>query len=180
MLLRPLGFVLVALVLALRVEAAEDPALARKLVGLDAYMEKVVKDWNVPGVGVGIVVKDKLVYAKGFGYRDHGRKLAFTAKTTQPIASNTKLFTAVAAGLLVEDGKLEWDKPVRQFVPGIQFHDDALTASVTIRDMLSHRTGITRHDTIWYKSPFTRKELFERLKSSSPRSPCARPSSTTT
>jgi len=106
-----LGLVLVVLVLAVRVESAEDPALARRLAGLDVYMEKVVKDWNGPGVGVGIVVKDRLVYAKGFGYRDHGQKLPFTSKTTQPIASNTKLFTALAAGLLVEDGKLEWDKP---------------------------------------------------------------------
>ena len=71
-------------------------------------------------------------------------------RRTVPIASNTKLFTAVAAGLLVEEGKLDWDKPVRQFVPGIQFYDDDLNATVTIRDMLSHRTGITRarHDLV--------------------------------
>src|SRR5881296_1843158 len=109
-------------------------------------MQKVVKDWNVPGIGVGIVVKDKLVFAKGYGFRDYGKKLPFTPKTVVPIASNTKLFTSVAAGLLVEDGKLDWDKPVRQFVLGIRFYDDDLTASVTIRDMLSHRTGITRND----------------------------------
>ena len=106
----------------------------------------------VPGMGVGIVVKDKLVFAKGYGFRDYGRKLPYTAATVQPIASNTKLFTTVAVGLLVEEGKLEWDKPVRRFVPGIQFYNDELNATVTIRDMLSHRTGITRHDTIWYKS----------------------------
>ncbi len=151
--------------------AAPDPALDKKLASLDAYMERAVKDWNVPGIGVGIVVKDRLVLAKGYGYRDYGKKLPFTPRTTMPIASNTKLFTAVAAGLLVEEGKLEWDKPVRQYVPGIRFHDDALDATVTIRDMLSHRTGITRHDTIWYKSDFTRKELFERLKYLEPTQP---------
>src|SRR5262245_37126455 len=99
--------------------AAEDPALAQKLKGCDAYMETVLKDWNVPGIGVGIVVKDKLVFAKGYGFRDYGKKIAYTPKTVQPIASNTKLFTAVAIGLLVEDGKLEWDKPVRRYVPTI-------------------------------------------------------------
>ena len=151
--------------------AADDPALARRLQGFDAYMEKIVKDWNVPGIGVGIVVKDRLVLAKGYGYRDYGRKLPFTTRTTVPIASNTKLFTSVAAGLLVEEGKLDWDKPVRQFVPGIRFYNDELNASVTIRDMLSHRTGVTRHDTIWYKSDFTRKELFERLKYLEPTQP---------
>jgi CubicO group peptidase (beta-lactamase class C family) len=150
---------------------AEDPGVARKLKGFDAYMAKIVRDWNVPGIGVGIVVKDKLVFAKGYGFRDYGKKLPFTPATTQPIASNTKLFTAVAIGLLVEDGKLDWDKPIRRFVPTIQFYDDDLNAKVTIRDMLSHRTGITRHDLIWYKSDFTRKELFERLKYLEPTQP---------
>jgi CubicO group peptidase (beta-lactamase class C family) len=108
------------------------------------------------------------------GYRDYEKKLPFTPTTTQPIASNTKLFTAVAAGLLVEDGKLDWDKPIRQYVPSIKFYDDDLDRTVTVRDMLAHRTGITRHDLIWFKSDFTQKELFERLKylepSESPRS----------
>src|SRR5881296_347134 len=153
------------------IAGAADPVIDRKLKGLDAYMEKIVKDWNVPGIGVGVVVNDHLVFAKGYGFRDYGKKLPFTPTTTVPIASNTKLFTAVAAGLLVEEGKLDWDRPVRQFVPGIQFYNDELNAAVTMRDMLSHRTGITRHDTIWYKSDFTRGELFERLRYLEPSQP---------
>lgn len=142
-----------------------------KLEGFDHYMEKVLQDWNAPGVAVGVVVKDKLIFAKGYGYRDHEKQLPMTASTLFQIASNTKLFTAVAVGMLVEEGKLEWDKPVRQYVPSIQFSNDALNNTVTIRDMLAHRTGITRHDMIWYKSNFTRKELFERLKYLDPRQP---------
>jgi len=69
-------------------------------------METVLNDWNAPGVGVGIVVNDRLVFAKGYGYRDYAKKLPFTPTTLCPIASNSKLFTAVAAGLLVEEGKL--------------------------------------------------------------------------
>ncbi len=153
---------------------AQQPSVDSRLEGFDAYMAQGTKDWNVPGIGVGIVVKDKLVFAKGYGYRDYGKKLPFTPTTTQPIASNTKLFTAVAAGLLVEDGKLDWDKPIRQYVPSIKFYNDDLDRAVTVRDMLAHRTGITRHDLIWFKSDFTQKELFERLKylepSESPRS----------
>jgi CubicO group peptidase (beta-lactamase class C family) len=165
------AFVCSLLGLVPAVSAAPDPALAKKLAAFDAAMPQLVKDWNVPGIGVGIVVKGELVFAKGYGYRDVGQKLPFTTKTTVPIASNTKLFTAIAAGLLVEDGKLDWDKPVRQFVPSIRFFSDALDASVTIRDMLSHRTGITRHDTIWYKSDFTRQQLFERLRYLEPSQP---------
>ncbi len=159
-------------VLALGVGArAQESDVAKKLQGFDAYMEQTLKDWNTPGVGVGIVVNDKLVFAKGYGYRDYEKKLPFTAKTMQPIASNSKLFTAVAAGMLVEEGKLTWDKPIRESVPEIQFYNDQLNSNVTLRDMLSHRTGVTRHDLIWFKSPFTRKELFDRLKYLEPQEP---------
>jgi len=81
---------------------AQEPDAA-KLQGFDSYMEQVLKDWNTPGIGVGIVVKDKLVFAKGYGYRDYEQKLPFTPTTLSQIASNSKLFTAVAAGMLVEE-----------------------------------------------------------------------------
>src|SRR5262245_23822937 len=93
--------------------AATSPAdPARRLDGFDAYMAKVLKDWNVAGVGVAVVAKDKVVLARGYGYRDYGQKLPFTSKTVVPIASNTKLFTATSVGLLVEEGKLAWDQPL--------------------------------------------------------------------
>ena len=134
-------------------------------------MAKVLKDWNVPGIGVGVVSGYELVFVKGYGYRDYGKKLPFTDMTLFQIASNTKLFTAVAAGLLVDEGKLAWDKPIRDFVPSIRFYNDDLNNTVTLRDMLAHRTGITRHDSIWYKSSFTRKELFERTGFLEPSAP---------
>ena len=143
----------------------------QRLEGFDAYMEKVLKDWNAPGIGVGIVEGDKLVFAKGYGYRDYGKKLPFTSKTLCPIGSNTKLFTAISAGFLVDEGKLSWDDPIREKVPSIQFYNDDLNRSVTLHDMLSHRTGITRHDTIWYLSPDSRKQLFEKLKYMEPKEP---------
>lgn len=150
---------------------AQPASIETRLQGFDAYMDQIIKDWNVPGIGVGIVVKDKLVFAKGYGYRDYGKKLPYTPTTTQPIASNTKLFTAVAAGMLVDEGKLDWDKPIRQYVPNIKFYNDDLDRTVTVRDMLSHRTGITRHDSIWYKSDFTQRELFDRLRYLEPAEP---------
>ena len=170
--IRKSSVVALALCVALCSQArSQDTSVTERLAGFDAWMKQVVLDWNVPGIGVGVVVKDKLVFAKGYGYRDYGKKLPFTPTTVVPIASNTKLFTATAMGLLVDEGKIDWDRPVRQFVPGVQFYDDELNAAVTVRDMLSHRTGITRHDMIWYKSAFTRKELFERLKYLEPTQP---------
>src|SRR5499425_336223 len=145
--------------------------IAKKLGDFDAYMEKTLKDWNTPGIGVGIVVNDKLVFAKGYGYRDLEKKLPFTPTTLCPIASNSKLFTAVAAGMLVEEGNLTWDRPVRESVPSVRFYNNELNNNVTLRDMLSHRTGVTRHDSIWFKSPFTRPELFEKLRYLEPQEP---------
>src|SRR5216117_4467488 len=162
---------LVLLVASTVALGAQDVDVAKKLDGFDEYMAKVLKDWNGPGIGVGIVVGDKLVFAKGYGYRDYEKKLPFTPGTVCPIASNTKLFTAIAAGMLVEEGKLTWDKPVRESVPTIRFYNEQLNNTVTLRDMLSHRTGITRHDLIWYKSDLTQKELFERLKYLEPSEP---------
>src|SRR6266513_323795 len=170
--MRRIGFAAFVLFVAVCSPAhAQDTSVTAKLAGFDAYMNQVLRDWNVPGIGVGVVVKNKLVFAHGYGYRDYGNKLPFTPTTVMPIASNTKLFTVMAMGLLVDEGKIDWDKPVRQFVPSVQFYNDELNASVTVRDMLAHRTGVTRHDMIWYKSPFTRQQLFERLKYLEPSQP---------
>lgn len=163
---------LVAFALVIPANAQDKSAdVARKLQDFDAFMEKTLKDWNAPGIGVGIVVDDKLVFVKGYGYRDYEKKLPITSQTLFPIASNTKLFTAVAAGFLVEEGKLSWDRPIRESVSSIEFYDHALNNTVTLRDMLAHRTGITRHDSIWYKSDYSTKDLFQRLKYLEPKEP---------
>lgn len=100
--------------------------LQKSLKGFDQYIEKVMKDWNAPGLAVGIVVKDKLVFAKGYGFRNLEKRLPVTPSTVFAIASNTKLFTSVAAGFLVEEGKLAWDKPIKQFDPTIEFYNGEL------------------------------------------------------
>ena len=94
-----------------------------RLKGFDDYMAQVMKDWNAPGIGVGIVVKDKLVFAKGYGFRDYGNKIPYTPTTTQPIASNSKLFTAVASGIARRRGKAALgraDQAVRSRHPLLQ------------------------------------------------------------
>ena len=163
--------VIFCLVISAPITFAQSTDVTAKLGDFDAYMNQTLKDWNTPGIGVGIVVNDKLVFAKGYGFRDYENKLPFTPTTLCPIASNSKLFTAISAGMLVEEGKLTWDKPVRESVPVIQFFNDQLNNNVTLRDMLSHRTGVTRHDLIWFKSPFTREELFGKLKYLEPQEP---------
>lgn len=163
---------LLAAIVSLPVHGADRSAeVARKLQALDEQMRSVLRDWNGVGVGVGVVVDDELVFTRGYGYRDYGNKLPITSRTLFQIASNTKLFAAVSAGMLVEEGKLTWDEPIREAVPSIRFYNDSLNSSVTLRDMLAHRTGITRHDSIWYKSEFTSRDIYERLQFLEPTAP---------
>ncbi len=143
---------------------AQDEAIVKKLQNFDQRMQKIMADWKVPGCAIGIVQGGKLVYANGFGYRDVENKLPATPNTLFAIGSNTKLFTATAIGFLVEEGKLDWDKPVKARVPAIQFCNDQLNDSVTLRDMLAHRTGLNSPDAVWFYANFSRHELFAKLK----------------
>lgn len=134
------------------------------LSALDKRIEKIIVDWQVPGCAIGIVKNGKLIYSSGFGYRDVENKLPVTPNTIFPIASNTKLFTSCAIGMLVKENKLEYDKPIKLFVPEIEFSTLTLNNEVTLRDMLCHRTGISGNDSIWYGSTFTRREVFSKIK----------------
>ncbi|HET9279162.1 MAG TPA: serine hydrolase [Flavitalea sp.] len=135
----------------------------KKFSIIDRYIDSLMQSWNIPGLALGIVYKDQLIYSKGYGYRDLENKLPVEITTLFPIASNTKLFTATVACMLAEEGKVNLDKPVRNYLPSLHFNNDDLDASVTMRDMLSHRTGLPRYDGIWLASPYTRKELIDKI-----------------
>ena len=94
--------------------------------------------------------KTKWFYAKGFGYRDINNKLPVTTNTLFAIGSCTKAFTASLIGKLQQDGKLDLDKPVNNYLPELKFYNDAMNNTITLRDMMSHRTGLPRHDLSWY------------------------------
>jgi CubicO group peptidase (beta-lactamase class C family) len=159
---KSIGIILFVMISALVVGQTKD--LDKKLSGLDTYIEQVRKDWKVQGLAVAIVQKNKVIYSKGFGYRDAEKKLPATAETQFAIGSCTKAFTAAGICLLQEDGKLELDKPVRNYLPGFVLHDSYATENLTPRDLLSHRSGLPRHDYLWYGSSLSRNELFDRLK----------------
>mgnify|MGYP000443875580 CR=1 FL=1 len=116
---------------------------------VDAAVEKALKLFNVPGAAVGIVVDDEIIYAKGFGTRKAGLKLPVSEHTLFPIASCTKAFTALILAQLVEENKLAFDDPVIKHIPEFCLLDPDVSSSLTIRDLLAHRTGIARHDPIW-------------------------------
>jgi CubicO group peptidase (beta-lactamase class C family) len=113
---------------------------------------------------MGVVKDGKIIYMRGFGYRDVENKLEADEKTLFCIGSCTKAFTSLAAALLVDEGKLDWDTPIIEYVPDFRLYDPYATSHATIRDLLCHRTGVASHDELWKKSPFSREELFRRLR----------------
>ena len=138
-------------------------AYQQKFPLIDAYIDSMMTEWNIPGLALGIVYKDQLIHAKGFGYRDVEKKLPVQITTLFPIASNTKLFTATLLCMLEIENKLDLDKPVTTYLPHLNFNNEELTAKITVRDMLSHRTGLPRYDGIWVASPAKRKELVAKV-----------------
>lgn len=144
----------------------------RRLAGLDDTFNRILKDWHAAGFAVAVVEKNKIIYAKGFGYRDVEKQLPVTANTLFAIGSCTKAFTASLIGLLQKDGKVDLDKPAASFVPDLKFYNNNLDNSVTPRDMLSHRTGLPRHDFSWYLFPTnSRDSLVHRIRYMEPSAP---------
>src|SRR5712692_10552116 len=133
----------------------------------DAYVARTMKQFAVPGLAIAVVKDGRIVLAKGYGVRRLGDTARVDERTLFGIASNTKAFTATAIGLLVEEGKLQWDAPVVNYVPWFQMYDPFVTRELTIRDLLVHRSGLGlgAGDLLWWpSSTYDRKEVARRLR----------------
>lgn len=134
------------------------------LVGFEQDVEKIRKEWNVPGIAIAIVKGDQIIYAKGHGLRDVANNLPMTADTLLPIGSSTKAFTTAVLGALVDEGKLEWDKPIRTWLPSFKLQDNVATDRMTPVDLVTHRSGLPRHEFLWYNAKLTRADTVRRLQ----------------
>jgi CubicO group peptidase (beta-lactamase class C family) len=143
-------------------------AEANPLKGLDDYIVKAMREWEIPGLAIAIVKDDKVVFIKGYGVRKLGEKAPVTSNTLFAIGSTSKAFTAAALGMLVDQGKLKWDDQVRKYLPELQFYDPYVTREITVRDLLSHRSGLSRHELIWYGSTNSRAEVLRRVRYARP------------
>jgi CubicO group peptidase (beta-lactamase class C family) len=145
--------------------AAQAPAAPPR--DFDAYVERVIRTFDVPGVAVAIVKDGRVVLAKGYGVRTLGKPDRVDANTRFGIASNTKVFTASAIAMLVEAGKLEWDAPVIRYLPDFAMYDPFVTRELTVRDLLVHRSGLGlgAGDLLWWPaSTYDRAEIARRLR----------------
>jgi len=147
--------------------AATAPAATVAPADLDAWVARAMKTFDVPGIGLAIVKDGTVVAARGYGVRMLGNPALVDGRTLFGIASNTKVFTATALGLLVEEGKLAWDAPVVRYLPGFQMWDPFVTRELTVRDLLVHRSGLGlgAGDLLWWPpSTYNRKEIAARLR----------------
>jgi CubicO group peptidase (beta-lactamase class C family) len=134
---------------------------------IDKFVENVQKTFEVPGISIAIVKDGKVVLAKGYGVKKIGTSELVDSKTLFAIASNTKVFTATALAILVEEGKIEWDKPVINYLPWFQLSDPYVTREITVRDLLVHRSGLGlgAGDLLWWPpTDYTRREIVRRLR----------------
>ena len=149
--------------LAARAQAG-DPAPDAKAAAFDAYVAQAVKDWKAPGLAIAVVKDGRVVFEKGYGVREAGRPAPFDTATASAIASTTKAMTAVAIAMLVDEGKVKWDDPVTKYLPEFQLYDPWVTREVTVRDLLTHRTGLGNTDYFWAVSDLPADQMISRLR----------------
>jgi len=158
--LQLLMFGFIALTAAATVEAQDRANWS----SLDQYINSSMKDWKVPGASVAIVRDGAVVYMKGFGVRDIRTNQPVTADTLFDIGSCTKAFTSAAVAMLVDEGKMQWDGKVNTYIPFFHLRDPFADQNATLRDLLSHRTGVPGADLLWYVNPqASREELIRKL-----------------
>lgn len=132
--------------------------------GLDQFVPEHMQKWKVPGIAIAVVQNGEVVYSRGFGLRDVKRNLPVTPKTLFAIGSISKSFTALSMGMLNDEGKLDWDTPVRRYLPDFEMYDPVASERMTPRDLITHRVGMAGHDLVWYSSDFSREDLVHRLR----------------
>jgi CubicO group peptidase (beta-lactamase class C family) len=156
-------FVSLFVALAIRGQSTVENAAA-PVAGLDQFVSDQLRKWKVPGVAIAAVQNGQVIYSHGFGVRDVKGNFPVTTKTIFPIGSISKSFTSLSMGMLNDEGKLEWDTSVRQYLPEFQMYDPVASERMTPRDLISHRVGMAGHDLVWYSSDFSREDLVRRLR----------------
>lgn len=170
--IRVLRVVVLAFVLSVYgVRTAPAQARPDRLDGFGADVEQAIADWSVPGLAIGVVKDSTVVYAKGFGVRDTETEAPATTQTLFAIGSATKAFTAATLGMLQDDGQLDWTTPVREYLPRFRMKNEFASEEMTAVDLLTHRSGLPRHDLLWYGTDLGREELFQRLRYLEPSAP---------
>ena len=131
---------------------------------LDALVAETMAEWKIPGLALAVVQSGDVALLKAYGYRDVEAELPVTINTHFSICSITKTFTSTGLALLVDQGRLDWTKPVREYIPEFRMLDPIATDRVTVRDLLCHHSGLPRHDWIWMPADLSPAEMLAAMR----------------
>ncbi|WP_367392723.1 serine hydrolase [Lewinella sp. LCG006] len=145
-------------------DAAAAAALQAKITRIKNLVDSFRIGAEVPGLGLGIIYKGEVIIADGFGLRNVEDGIAVNADTRFAIGSSSKAFTTMGLALLADEDKLDWETPLKKYLPDFKLYDNFATEEMNAIDLTCHRSGLPRHDLMWYATDFSREELYQRLQ----------------
>ena len=156
--------IVVACALVCAFGPADATAQPAPLTGLDDYITAAMEAWQVPGLAIAIVHDGRTIYERGYGVRDVTTGEPVDEHTLFAVGSTSKAFTSAALGMLVDEGRLGWDDRVIDHIPWFEMYDAYATRELTVRDLLTHRSGLARGDAVWSRWPHDRHEIIRRVR----------------
>ena len=163
---------LITLCLGNAIAQKNDTSISKKIKEVEKELSTVLKKSKAVGFAIAIVKDNEIVYTKGFGYRDLENKLPVTSNTVFAIGSTTKAFTASLIGLLEKQGTVDLGESPRAYIPELQFYNSKMNTQITVKDLMTHRTGLPRHDSSWRVfGTDSKEELLTRIAFQEPIAP---------
>ncbi len=135
-----------------------------QLAGFDEYVARTMKDWKDPGLAIGIIRNDSVIFTKGYGTRTLDKNEPVDEHTMFAIGSSSKAFTATLVAMMVDAGKMRWDDQASRYLPNLEMYDPYVSKELTVRDLLTHRSGLARGDLMWYAGDYDRDEILRRVR----------------
>lgn len=144
--------------------SAQKPAARGIPADFDATVARAMATFKVPGLAVAVVKNDSVIFAKGYGVRALGAPEPVTPNSLFAVGSTSKAFTVALLQLLAQEGKLSLDDPATRYLPSLQLYDPYVTRELTVRDLVTHRSGLPTANAVWYGTPYSREEILRRLR----------------
>jgi CubicO group peptidase (beta-lactamase class C family) len=150
---------------------APAPTLEQRLARLCDDVEQLRAQLHISGLSLAVVKDDQVVLARGFGVRDREKKLACDENTLYGVGSTSKAFTSMLVAMLADEGKISFHERPAKYLPWFKFKDPYADEHATLRDLMAHRTGLTRTDVAWLAAPATREQLLRNIAVTEPNAP---------
>lgn len=161
--------ILLLVVFSTTISLAQKPSSAdKKVQEFEAYITKGMRDWEIPGLAVTVVKDGKVLLAKGYGVRELGKPDQVNAQTLFACASTTKAMVAACMGMLVDEGKVNWDDPVYKYLPEFQLYDPYVTRELRIRDLFIHNSGVGNADFLWSVMNIPAEDVLYKMRQVEP------------